>query len=124
MRKRCAILDRFDFQAGRLQGGDGAFTPGTRPFDFDVDLLDAEFRGLFSRLLRGTLARERRALTTSLEAARAGGSPTQSITLDVGNGDLRVVERRRDIGDPGRHITASSSFFGFYLPLRHFGLHS
>ena len=122
MRKRRAIFDRLDFQAGRLQGRDGAFASSTWSLDFNVNFLNAKLSCLFGCLLRGTLARKRCTLTTSFEAACSRSRPTQGITLDVGDRDLGVIERCCDIRDPGRHIAASSSFFGFHLPLRHFGL--
>lgn len=111
MRQRSDILDRFYGQAGLLEGGNRTFTTCTGTFDFHVDFLHTELHRLFSTLLGGHLARERRAFSASLEATRPGSRPAQGITLGVRNRYGRVVECCLNMSDTTRDIAFLLTFF-------------
>ena len=106
VRNRGTIFDRFHRQSGRLQGGYGTFSSGTRSLHADLHLLHAELYRLFCSLLGGHLTGKGRTLSTSLEAAGTSTGPAQCVTLEIGNRHNGVVEGRLDIGDPLRHVAA------------------
>src|SRR5262245_54615215 len=85
VRERRDVFDRLDDQAGLLQGGHRGLAAGTGALELDLDLLEAELRGLARGLLRGALGRERRALAAALEADGPRRRVAQRIALRVGD---------------------------------------
>src|SRR5690349_6555948 len=77
VRQRRDVLDGLDVEPGGLQGGDGRLAAGPGALDAHLDLLDAELAGPLGGHLGGALGGERRALTATLEADRAGRSVAQ-----------------------------------------------
>src|SRR5262249_38273754 len=65
--------------------------------DEDLDLLHALLDALAGGRVSGDLGGERRGLARALEARAAGRFPRDHVSLAVGQGDDRVVERRLDV---------------------------
>lgn len=113
MRNGGHILNQLDSHASRLQRGNCAFASGAGSLDPYFDFLHAELRRLLSRLLSGYLACERSALAASLETTGTGTGPAQGVTLGVGNGNRRIVERRADVRHCHRYVTTLFATFYF-----------
>lgn len=110
MRNRRAIFDQLHVDPRGLQRRDRTFTTRAWPFDADFNLTHAELGGLFNGLLSGTLAGERRTLSTTFEAASPRARPTKRIAFGVRNRHGRVVESRLDMGNRHGDITPRFSF--------------
>src|SRR5439155_23919052 len=80
-----------------------------RSLDEDLDLLEAMLHPLAGARVGGHLGCERRRLARALEAGRAGGLPRDHVTLAVGQGDDRVVERRLDVRLADRDVLANAA---------------
>src|SRR5262245_1780100 len=118
VRERGDVFDRLDDQSGLLQGSHRGLAAGAGALELDLDLLQAELRGLAGGLLRGALGGEGRALAAALEANGAGRGVTQRVALRVGDRHDRVVERRLNVRDPAGHIATLLAFLalGHVLP--------
>src|SRR6185369_9924284 len=90
--------------SGGSQRTDGRLAARTRTGDADIHIAETvvtrHVGGRRSRLLR----RERRALTRTAEAERAGALPADGVALLVGDRHDRVVERSLNVHDAIRHI--------------------
>src|SRR6185369_12436353 len=90
--------------SGGSQRTDGRLAARTRTGDADIHIAETvvtrHVGGRRSRLLR----RERRALTRTAEAERAGALPADGVALLVGDRHDRVVERSLNVHDAVRHI--------------------
>ena len=120
MRDRGHILDQLDRHTSRLERGNRAFPPRAGSLDPYFDLLHAELSRLLGRLLGGHLSGERSALAASLETTGTGAGPAQRVTLGVGNGNRRIVERRPDVGHGYRYIPTlfATLYFRHLEPLQ------
>src|SRR5262245_25774326 len=110
VRKRRDVFDGLHFEAGGFERGDRAFAATAGALHFDFNFLDAELLGFVGGLLSGHLPGKRRALAAALETSGAGAGPAERITLGVGDGHGRVVERGLDVGDADRNIAAGFLF--------------
>src|SRR6185312_15425117 len=61
---------------------------------------------LAARIFSGDLRGVRRRLARALEAHRAAARPGDGVALRVGDGDVRVVERRVHVRDAGHDVLA------------------
>ena len=78
VRNRRNVLDRFDFQAGRLHGADGRFPSGSGPGDPDIDVADSVILRFDRRILGGELGlRTAFPLRGALEPPRFRRSPNR-----------------------------------------------
>ena len=109
MRNRRDILDRTDFQPGSGDSAHGGFTAGARPLDANFHFLHAQELRLLGRISGNHLRRVSGALARPLETVLSAGGPAEHVAVQVGEGHFRIVERRQNIGDAGRHITAALS---------------
>lgn len=105
MRQWGNVFDGLDRETSRLQRGDRTFTTTARALHADLNFLDSKLRRFLRTLLRGTLARERRALSATLEPRGSGTAPAQGVTLGVSDGNRRIIERRLNIGDAGGYVS-------------------
>ena len=112
VRDRRAVFQRFDVQAGSLNGRYRTFSSRARTFDANVYVLDAKLHRLFRSLLSGTLSGKRRAFSTALEAARPCAGPAKRIALGVGYRYGRVVKRRANVRDRYRYVATCSTLLG------------
>ena len=93
------ILDRADIQSRGLKRRHGGLATGAGALDANLDLSHAHAPGFGGNPLRGPRGGKRRGLPRTLESHRPGGIPTQGLTVDIGDGDDGVIERRVDVGD-------------------------
>jgi len=103
------ILNQLNRDTCRLKCSDSTFSSRTRPLDSNFQLLDTILRSFFSRLLCSHLTSKRSALSRPLESASAPTCPAKRIALAIGNGDVRVVERRLDERDPVGYVPTDST---------------
>ncbi len=105
-----AIFDCLNRQARGLKRGNRTFTTTAGPLHFDIYFLHAKLDRFFGHLLGRHLAGERRALSASLEAARASTGPTKCIAFCIGDCHRCVVERRINVSDTVHYIAAHFLF--------------
>ena len=98
------IFNDLDRQSGGLQSRDGAFASRPGTLDLNFEFTDAVACRFFRCLLSGALAGERRAFSTSLEAARSRTRPTKRIASSVRDRNDRVVKSRLDMCDCRRNV--------------------
>ncbi len=99
MGKRGVVFDRRDLQAAVLQSGDRRFATRAGALDADFDFLKAVLLGLGGAVFRGAGGGEGGRLASALEADGAGRVPGEGFAVDVGDGDLCVVERCLHVGN-------------------------
>ena len=83
MRNGGDVLDHNNFQASGLEGADSSLTTLTGALDVDLNGLQAIFLSSVCSGLSCSLSCEGSRLTGTTEAQTAGGSPGQSIALQV-----------------------------------------
>ena len=93
------ILDRADIQSRGLKRRHGGFATGAGALDANFDLPHAHPPGFGGHPLRRPRGGKRRGLPRTLESHRPGGIPTERLTVDIGDGDDGVIERRVDVRD-------------------------
>ena len=91
---------------------------GSRALDHHLQILQSIFRRRFARLCRSYLSREWGALAGTLEAARTGCRPSESITLPICNGNQCIVEGRMYM-DNSIANCATNTLLCSYLRFRH-----
>ena len=92
MRNRGDILDDSDIESGRLQCAQGGFSPGTRAFDVDFDILDPMFHRLLAGNFGSYLCREGGALAGTLKSLAPGTGPRKGIAACIRDRDNGVIE--------------------------------
>ena len=97
MRNGGDVLNHNNFQASGLEGADSGLTTLTGALDVDLNGLQAVLLGSIGGSLSSALCGKGSGLTGATEAQTAGGSPGQSVTLQVGDGHHGVVERGADM---------------------------
>src|SRR6185437_13504180 len=117
VRDRRHVADRSDVEAGRLDGAQRRFAPGTGAGNLNLKRAQAVLAGLAHGVLGRHLRRERRRFARALETHRAGRRPRDGVALRIGDGNHRVVERRIDVRDAGDDVFAllaadASAFLG------------
>lgn len=110
MRQRSDVFDRLDGQTGGGQGRNSQITPATGTLNANFDFFHTEFLRFFGALLRGHLARERRALTAAFETAGTGGSPAKGVPFHIGDRYVRVIESNFDVRDAGSDVSLDLTF--------------
>ncbi len=146
MRDRGHVADGLDNDSRGLKRADGGFAAGARPFHPNLQALASHGPHRLSHLARGLLRRERRSFARALETKAARARPGHDIAFHVGDGHVRVVEGRLNMGDPtqeraffllleglalallvlffllllGQDVTTSSSSFSHLATLRPF----
>src|ERR1700676_1417279 len=119
MWNRRDIANHHDVQAGGSQRAHRRLASGARTLHFHFHtfhpvLVARHPRGSQRSLLRGV----RRALARAFEADRARGRPAHYATIRVRDGNLRVVERRRDMHVPVRNDATLALLLELFLALR------
>ena len=104
------VLDKLHKNAGGLQRGNSALSPGSWAVYMHSNFLYAKFCGFFRCLLRRTLPSKRRALAASLEPACAGTRPTERVALCICDGHSRVIEGRTDVSNGNGDVPSRSTF--------------
>src|SRR5712692_899026 len=113
------VADHHDVQTRSGQGAHGGLASRPRA-------LHAHFHALHSILVardagsreRSLLGGVRGALARALEADGTRGRPAHGAAIRVGDGDLRVVERRSDVHQAMRNDTALPLLLELLLALR------
>src|SRR5579859_1300717 len=118
VRNRRNVANQNNVQPRGGERADRGFAAGTGPLYAHFDALHAvlvarDARGRQRGLLRGV----RRALARTLEADGAGGRPAHGASVGIGDGDLRVVERRSHVHDTVRDNAALTLLLEFFLAL-------
>ena len=98
------IFNQMNLQSSGLKGSQGRFSSGSGAFDVHIDGPHAMLHGLLGGIVRCHLRREGSAFSGALETLCAGTRPRHHITLFIGDGDDRVVERRLNVCDTGQNI--------------------
>ena len=111
--QRGVVFDGGDFEAAVLKGGDGGFAAGAGALDADFDFLEAVLFGLGGALLSSAGGGEGGALAGALEADGAGRVPSEGFAVDVGDGDLGIVERSLHMGDALDDVLSDFLFASF-----------
>src|SRR5688572_6896551 len=119
--QRRHVLDRADGQAGGGQRADGRLAARAGAAHAHLHFLEAVAHGAVGGVLGGALRGEGRALARALEAGVARRAGGQRVAARAGDGDVRVVERRLDVGDAPRDVLAQLALGGC---LAHGLLHS
>jgi hypothetical protein len=101
-----------------LQSRDCTFASGTRPFDSDVDILNAKLHGSLGSLLCSTLSGKRRAFSATLKTTSAAAGPTKRVATRIRNRHARVIKRCLYVHNRNGHIATRLFSFGF----RHRGI--
>src|SRR5207244_4214123 len=84
-----------------------------RPLNAHFDFLQTELRRLLGAGFGGALGGKRRTLTAALEADRTGRRAAECVTIGVGDGDDRVVERRLDVRNAPADVPPSLTLLAF-----------
>src|SRR6266851_2500735 len=118
VRNRRDIANHHDVQSGGGQRAHRGLAAGARALHayfhaLHPVLVARDARGRQRSLLRGV----RRALARALEADGARGRPTHHAAIRVRDGDLRVVERRRDMHVAVRNHATLALFLELFLAL-------
>src|SRR6185295_1793383 len=119
MWNRRRIADRANLDAGSLQRPYCRVAPRPRALDIHFKRPHPDFARAIGRRHRSLLGRERGSLARSFEAQRTGAGPAHDISLEIGNGDDRIVERRLNVGDSTRNNLLFFFLSDFFLGLRH-----
>src|SRR6185436_9569842 len=98
------IGDGADFEPGGLERADRLLAAGTGALDVDLDLTHAVLHRTLGRAVGRQGRRIRCALAGALEPGDAGRAPADDRTVEVGDGDDRVVERGLDVNVPLRDV--------------------
>ena len=110
MRQRGNVFDRLDRQTGLSERGDRHIAAAARTLDANVEFFHTELLRFIGGLLSGHLPGKRRALTTALESARAGGSPAKRVAFHVGDRHIRVVKTNLDVRDAAGDVSLDLTF--------------
>ena len=97
MRNRRYILDRYDFKTGGLERTDGRLSSLSGSLYENFYGFQSMLHCCFRCRFCGGLCCVRRRFSRSFEAHFTGGCPAQSISVCVGDGDNRIIERRTDM---------------------------
>ena len=97
MRNGGDVLDHVDLEASGLQSADSGFTALAGALDVHFDGLQAMLHSSLGSRLGSHLSGEGSGLSGTAEAQTTGGSPGQSIALEVGDGNHGVVEGGADM---------------------------
>src|ERR1022692_1718493 len=97
MRHRGHIRNAGDLEPERIQGAHRRLAAGPRSLDLHLEVLDPALLRRLARRLGGNLRGERGRLARALETGAARSRPGQCVSLTIGDGDDRVVERRVDM---------------------------
>src|SRR5712664_1063692 len=119
VRNRRDIANHHDVQSGGGQRAHRGLAAGARALHayfhaLHPVLVARDARGRQRSLLRGV----RRAFARAFEADRARRRPAHHAAIRVRDGDLRVVERRRDVHQPVRHDATLALLLELFLALR------
>src|SRR5439155_1739797 len=112
------VANQHNVQPRGGQGADGGFPSGTRALYTNFHALHAiliarHARGGQRSLLRGV----RRALARAFEADRSSRGPAHGAAVQVGDRDLRVVERRSHVHEAVRDHATFALLLEFLLAL-------
>src|SRR5256885_3890849 len=119
VRNRRDVADQHDVQSGGSQRAHGGLASGAGTLHPNFHalhpvLVARHARGSQRGLLRGV----RRALARALEADRTRRGPAHDAAIRVRDGNLRIVERRRDVHHAVWNNTALALLLEFFFALR------
>lgn len=112
MRNWGNVLNKLDKNAGGLQRGNSALSPGPWAIYMYSNFLYAKFCSFFSCLLRRTLPSKRCALAASLEPTCTGACPTECVAFRICDGHSRVIEGRTNVSNSDGDVASRSTFLG------------